>query len=157
MSSAIIKKFEINIEGNIPVDNIFNSLDEDIINLKQEIKNIVINFCHKNDINIEKQEYLISGFIENSDNLYDGWYSLCTEKYFNFFGKYYFDKTYDMVELLKNSSEEYEYVVDKSMLLVCMHHFYNKVIANNTNKYIEFYVAPKALLSSFDLSQWAKL
>jgi hypothetical protein len=157
MNNLIVKNIEVDIKEDTFSENIFDSLNQDIVNLKQEIKNIVIDFCNKNEVNIEKQEYVISGFIESSSNLYDGWYSLCTEKYFNFFGKYYFDKTYDMKELLKNSSEEYEYTVDKNMLLVCMHHFYNKVVSNNANKYIEFYVAPKALLSHFDLNKWVRL
>lgn len=157
MNNLIIKKIDIDIEKKDFSDNIFDTSDENILALKKEIKDIIIDFCNKNSINIEKQEYMISGFIENSNNLYDGWYSLCTEKYFNFFGKYYFDKKYDMKELLKNNSENYEYSVDKNTLLVCMHHFYNKVIPSGLNKYIEFYIAPKQFLYHFDLTKWTSL
>jgi hypothetical protein len=156
MTNLIIKNLNINIDKDIISNSIFNNSHDEIQKLLKEIKKVVIDFCLHKNINIEKQEYLISGNIENID-ISDKWYSLCTDKYFNFFGKYYFDHNYDGIDIFKNDKEIYNNPIKDKDLVVCMHHFYNKTISKEEKKYLEFYIAPKALLSNFDLGQWTKL
>lgn len=156
MTNIVTKSLNIDIDSDIDTKNIFNSKNEQIEKLLKEIKEIVFSFCLQKNINIKKQEYMISGRIENIDIL-GSWYSLCTNEYFNFFGKYYFDHNYEAIDIFKNDKEIYNHTIKNNDLVVCINHFYNQTLSKSEKKYLEFYVAPKKFLCHFDLTKWTSL
>lgn len=154
MNNIILDKIDIEVNDRDLTGNIFNYDRKNIKELLNSIKNITKNFCLKNNINFDLQRYKISGNIIESESD-SNWYSLCSGKFFNFFGKYYLDNS--ALEIFKNKNgETYEYELHKNDIILCMHHFYNKTISNNS-KYIEFYIAPSVFLEHFDDNEWTIL
>lgn len=124
--------------------------------LKKDIKKIVMEVCKEKNINFETQRYMIS-FVNSETDTSNQWYSLCSSKYFNFFGKYYFQDKYNGKEIFKNEKEFYEYDIEPGLIVICLHHFYNKTDGTNKEKYIEFYIAPQYLVQGFEPGTWQTL
>lgn len=155
MNNIILKDLNIDFKNKNLIDNIFKYKDQDIENLKQEIKKIVKSFCLDNNINFDIQKYKISGYLTKSE-LNKDWYSLCSGKFFNFFGKYYLD--YEVEEFFKNkNNESFNIKTNKNNLMLCFHHLYNKTTSDNNATYIEFYIAPSAFLEYFYTEDWTVL
>lgn len=138
--------------NNLITKNIKTQLSQD--ELIEYIKEIISGFCKEKMINESKQNYMISFSNENSFKN-DAWYSLCSNDYFNFYGKYYYEDCFG-IDIFKNKKELYELEISPGLLIICMHHFYNKTISNNA-KFLEFYVAPLAFIRNFEPGSWVEL
>jgi hypothetical protein len=153
MKNIFIDRLKYNIENTEFSGNIFKYDDFNINSLKENIKAIIQNLCKEQNINFEKQDYKISGIFNNIEN--NTWYSLCSKKLFNFFGKYYL--TDNVLETFKNQTDEYNISVNKNDLVIALHHFYNKTYSETESKCIEFYVAPSAFVRNFKEEEWTIL
>lgn len=153
MKNIIIDRLECNIETTEFSGNIFKYDSPSIKVLQKNIKKIIQDFCKEKDINFEKQDYKISGIFNNIEN--NTWYSLCSKKLFNFFGKYYLDD--NILETFKNQTDEYNILVNKNNIIIALHHFYNKTYSAVDSKCIEFYVAPSAFVRNFKEDEWTNL
>lgn len=135
----------VNLIGNILLNDYKEALYD-------QIKKYVESFCLANNINKDRQEYMVmftpEEYLENQEYKYKVGFkkSLC------FYGKLYLSPT--SKELFTTEKHEYIFYPQTGDIIVAFGNMTNRTITDKKAETVEFYVGSSSSLRAFEEDSW---